>query len=329
MASRQPVSNSLAQTTRRSFLLSTLVGVAAAAKGAMTSQERVDRCLAGKDLDRPPISLWHHFGLERERPRSHADATLSFHRDFGTDLVKVMSDFPYPKPSGDWWELREEPNPFPQQIEALGMIQAGLHRQAYFVETVFNPWTVAEKLSSKEEVQRLKQEQPQRLLDALEVIAKSESNHARKAIQTGARGIFLAIANAEPPTLSREDYLKLSAPFDKIILEAVKNEPLNTLHIHGAKVYLDLFQSGWPSTVLNYSVATTGIPLATTRSSYTGVLAGGIDEVNYRSLTQEQIRQQAEKARAEAGRRFFLTPGCSVPNDSTAEELRHLRAVYS
>ena len=37
-----------------------------------------------------------------------------------------------------------------------------------FVETVFNPWNQAEKISSKQEVQRLKREEPQKLLDALE-----------------------------------------------------------------------------------------------------------------------------------------------------------------
>ncbi len=40
-------------------------------------------------------------------------------------------------------------------------------------------------------------EQPQALLDALGVIAKSEANHAARALATGASGIFLAIANAQ------------------------------------------------------------------------------------------------------------------------------------
>ena len=142
----------------------------------------VYRALAGKAVDRSPFSLWHHFGLEKQGPRAHAEATLKFHRDYGTDLIKVMSDFPYPKPSKPW-DLKEEKSPFAPQLEALRIINQGLGNKAHFVETIFNPWNVAEKLSSKEEVQRLKRDQPQKLLDALNVIARSEANHAGLAVR--------------------------------------------------------------------------------------------------------------------------------------------------
>src|ERR1035438_3168463 len=61
-------------------------------------------------------------------------------------------DFPYPKPPGKWYELKVEANPFPQQIRSLNLIREGLGGSAYMMETVFNPWNVAQKLSSKEEV---------------------------------------------------------------------------------------------------------------------------------------------------------------------------------
>jgi hypothetical protein len=38
--------------------------------------------------------------------------------------------------------------------------------------------------------------------------------------------------------------------------------------------------------------------------------------MNYRKLTESQIRQQGEAAGREAGKKFILTPGCSVPNDN-------------
>lgn len=294
-------------------------------KGLLTSAERVRRALGGQDVDRRPISLWNHFGLEKEGPKRHAEQTVAFHRAYGTDLVKVMSDFPYPKPTGSLWDLKEEKSPFAPQLEALRIIHKELGRSTPFVETIFNPWNVAEKLTSKDEVRRLKSENPDKLLNALETIAKSEANHARLAIEAGASGIFLAIANAEPSVLSREDYLKFSAPFDRIVLNAVQDAPLNVLHIHGAGVYLDLFYSGWPASVLNYSVKTTGVSLSDVRKRYKGVLAGGIDEVGYRKLSVADLRDQATKASREAGGKFLLTPGCSVPNDASAEELGRLR----
>jgi uroporphyrinogen decarboxylase len=318
--------------TRRHFLAASAAALAAPAAlvhgaAAMSARERVDRALAGRDVDRLPISLWHHFGLEKDGPAKHAQATLAFHRAYRTDLVKVMSDFPFPKPAGAWHEVRPTDDPFPQQIQALTAIRDGLQRSAPFVETIFNPWNVAEKLSSPAEVQRLRAEQPQRLLEALEAIATSEAAHARRAMNAGASGIFLAIANAQPHILSRDDYATFSAPFDRIVLEAVKDAPLNVLHLHGDAVYLDAFYAGWPAAVINYSTHGTKVGIDAVRARYAGVIAGGIDETAYRTLAAAALKAQADAARAQAGARFILTPGCSVPNESLPAELHKLHTL--
>ncbi len=312
--------------SRRHFLAVPAAALTAASK--MTPKERVDRALRGQDVDRVPFSLWHHFGLERYGPYRHAEATLDFHRNYRTDLVKVMSDFPYPKPSGSWVELKVEASPFAQQLHALQIINDGLVRKAHFVETIFNPWNVAEKLSSKEEVMRLKNEQPQKLLDALEVIAKSEANHARLALKTGASGIFLAIANAQQGILTAEEYAKFSEPFDRIVLKAADAAPLNVLHLHGDKVYLERFLSGWGTAGINYSAHETGMALSAARMKFDGVLLGGMDHRNYRTRTVQQLREDADEAARQAGKKLVFTPGCSVPNESTAEELSRLKTLF-
>jgi uroporphyrinogen decarboxylase len=310
--------------TRRDFIW---CAVAAGAAPALTSKERVDRALRGEDADRPPFTFWHHFGLEKFPGTRHARATLEFHRKFRTDLVKVMSDYPYPRPAGKWYELKPEVSPFPEQIRALELIRDGLAGRAYFIETIFNPWNVAEKLSSPEDVRRLKEEKPQALLDALEVIARSEAAHARRAVAVGASGIFLAIANAQDGILSPAEYARFSEPFDQQILEAVREAPLNTLHLHGDKVYLERFYRGWSAGVLNYSKHGSGVEIITVRRSYSGVLMCGLDERNYRKLSRAELRQQWHAAQQAAGKRFILAPGCSVPNESTDEELQRLVEV--
>ena len=287
----------------------------------MSSRERVDRAIEGREADRSPFSFWHHFGLQNEPPERFARATVDFHAKFRTDLVKVMSDFPYPKPEGLWYEVQELTNPFPAQIHALTTIGESLGRQAYFIETIFNPWKVAENLSSPQEVLRLKDEHPQRLLDALDVIAESEANHARRAVAAGASGIFLAIANAQDGMLSQEDYAKFSEPFDRRVLEATAHAPLNTLHLHGDRVYLERFYQGWKASAINYSLQGTQVSISSVRQRYGGVLLGGLDEVRFRSLSVEILRSQYRSARQEAGNRLILAPGCSVPNDSTDIEL--------
>jgi uroporphyrinogen-III decarboxylase len=315
---------------RRSFLLAAASALAPTSKSAdsVTSKQRVDRALKGeKPLDRPPFSFWHHFGLQNEPPENHARATLAFHREFHTDLVKVMSDFAYPKPKGKWYELTVQDNPFPAELRALELIRDGLGGEVYFLETIFNPWNVAEKLSSPEAVQRLKREDPKALADALEVIAESEANHATKAIAIGAAGIFLAIANAQPEFLSQDEYGKWSEPYDRLILNAVKQAPLNILHLHGDHVYLNHFTKPWPAGAINYSVHGTGVPFGEFRKSYKGTLMGGLDEKNFRSLDEKELKAEWLRAQEQAGARFILAPGCSVPNESTDAELNRLVTV--
>ncbi len=310
--------------SRRRFLMS---AAAAAAPAKFTPRQRVDRALAGAEVDRPPFSFWYHFGLEKYPGERHARATLDFHRKFRTDLVKVMSDFPYPRPRGAWWEPVVHTNPFPEQIRALRIIRQGLAGRAYFVETIFNSWNQAEKISSPEEVRRLMREKPQALLDALEAINRSQIHHARLALRSGAAGIFLAIANADAKALSREDYQKFSEPFDRALLEAVRQAPLNILHLHGENVYLDLFYKGWLARVIHYSTHATGVPISEVRRSYSGPLMGGLDERNFRRLSEEELRRQWHEAQEAAGPKFILAPGCSVPNDTSDDELLRLVRV--
>jgi len=307
---------------RRSFLFGAVVSIARGS--ALNRKVRVDRALEGRDVDRPPFSFWHHFGLKTAE--DHARATLDFHRQYRTDFVKVMSDFAYPHPAGKWYELKVESNPFPAQIRALELIRNGLDGQTYFIETLFNPFNVAEKLSSPEEVRRLKNEKPQALLDALDVITQSEIRHAKRALATGAAGILLAVANANDAAMSRDDYVRFSAPFDRRILEAVRTARLNILHLHTDRDQLSVFRD-FPAAAINYSLHVTGIPISDVRRDFSMAIMGGIDEVNYRKLEKSEIEAQYKSAAAAAGPKFLLSPGCSVPNDSAPAELQKLPAA--
>ncbi len=318
---------SIRNISRRRFLFASAAATAAPLlyAGSLTHKQRVDRARQGQDVDRMPFTFWHHFGLET--PEAHAAATLKFHRDYRTDIVKVMSDFPYPKSaSAKWYELKIQANPFPQQLKALDLIRDGLAGDADYLETIFNPFNVAQKLSSKEEVNRLKSENPQALLDALDVITKSQINHVKLALSKGAAGMLVSVANANKAEMTPADYQKFSAPFDRRIMAAASGAKLTVLHLHVEPDYLAFFR-GWPAPVINYSIHVSGIPIADVRRQYSQVLMGGLDEVNFRKLSADDLKTQWEAASKAAGDKFILTPGCSVPNDSTADELSRLPSL--
>src|SRR5262245_22894164 len=277
--------------SRRTFLqlataLATARARSATAKSQMHKIERVKAALQGERVDRVPFTCWHHFGLEKQPGEKHAEATIAFYRQFDVDLLKVMSDFPYPAPGGlekisqpeDWQRLEPLKNPFPEQIKALRLIHKELKGQALFVETIFHSWNVAEKLSSKKDLTQLKENDPKLFKKVLRAISESQANHARLALDAGAAGIFLAVSAADQLVTDSQDYVKMGRESDLIILEAVKDKSLlNILHVHGKKPHWDTLVT-YPVQAMNYSVHGTGVALTDARRKFTGTLMGGLNE---------------------------------------------------
>ena len=331
--------------SRRSFLQ--LAGTLAAASSAgstllasgksqMNKVERVKAALRGERVDRVPFTCWHHFGLEKQPGEKHAEATIEFYRKFDVDLLKVMSDFPYPAPEGlekisqpeDWQRVEPLKNPFPEQIKALRLIHKELKGQALFVETIFHSWNVAEKISSKKDVTQLKENDPKLFKKVLRAISESQANHARLALDAGAAGIFLAVSAADQFVTDSQDYVKMGRESDLIILDAVKDKgTLNILHVHGKKPHWDTLVT-YPVQVMNYSIHGTGVGLTEARRKFTGTVMGGLNEEKIASQNTAELAGDLQAAAvAMQKRRFILSPGCSVPNDVAPDVLLRLKEL--
>ena len=333
--------------TRRTFLRSSGLLSSAlvasrrtvrAAKPKTSKVQIVKAVLHGEKVDRVPFTFWHHFRLEKFPGEKHAEATLDFYRKFDMDLLKVMSDFPYPLPQGlekiedegDWSKLEVLKNPFPEQVKALRIIQKELKGEVLFVETIFQSWTVARKLSSRQAVAKLKDENPNLLRQVLRTISQSQANHVRHALDAGAAGIFLAVEAADADVMPVEDYQRLVRESDLIVLDAAKpGGHLNILHMHGNKIYFDELIVH-PVQVINYSVYGTGIDLGTARTKFSGIIMGGLDETQIAKLSREALKGEIESAqKAMQKRRFILSPGCSVPDDITDAALHQVKEIVN
>lgn len=305
------------------------------AKAQMSKVERLKAALRGERVDRVPFTCWHHFGLEKKPGENHAEATIAFYRKCDPDLLKVMSDFPYPPPEGleklsqpeDWQRIEPLKNPFPEQIKALRLIAKELKGQALFVETIFHSWNVAEKLSSKKDLVQLKENDPKLFKKVLRAISESQANHVRLALDTGAAGVFLAVSAADEFVTDAQDYLKMGRESDLMILDAVRDKELNILHVHGKKPHWDTLVT-YPVQVINYSVHGTGLGLTGARTKFTGTLMGGLNEEKIATQSMDELARDMQAAvAAMQKRRFILSPGCSVPNDISPDVLLGLREL--
>jgi len=314
-----------------------------AAPARLGRKERVDRALLGQQVDRPPFSLWLHFN--KPTPEEEARSLVEFHQSYDTDIVKAMNDFDYPRSTtGNWYEIAPIDSPYPKQLETLELVRDGLNDDVYFIDTLFGPYFTAQLLLGAEPeyanrklsenqvlvetsagLRAFQKRNPQAWHDMMGAITESTISHIKKAKQIGTAGALVSIMNATEKFNSIEDYERFSRPYDKRIMDALADSRLTMLHLHFLdESFIPQFRD-FKTPVINYSVKTSGIPMTTMRANFTQTLAGGVDEIDYNSLTVAEIRRQWTTARAQAGPKYIITPGCALPKTSTPQSLARLR----
>lgn len=290
----------------------------------MNKKQLVERVLAGEAVERPPVSLWYHFGIQHESGERFAQTTLAFFRYYDLDFLKVMNDYYYPRPKG-LEELRTkadleriepleiERTPWKEQFKALEIISKELRGEALFLDTVFDPWQTLKRNMAGENMELLMKEEPEALLKALEIITQNLIAYCRRSLEMGSSGIFLSIPGASE-IISRENFLKFVKPFSSRLLAAV--EPLgkmNTAHIHGEDLFwedvLDL-----PVQVLSWwDRGPQGPSLALVKERFKGCVMGGIDQTKVTKSSLALLRRHVLEGVRMGGReRFFLANGCSI-----------------
>lgn len=321
---------------------------------AMTRWERVRAALAGREVDRPPVSFWGHDYAREWTAQGLAEATLERYRAFGWDFVKVNPRATY---YAEAWGNRYKPSgvttrgpdnidyvlkngsdldavrpldgsagPFGEQLEALRLIRQGLGDEAPFIQTVFSPLTVIGRLANGDLafVRRQMRENAESLHRALSAVAQTLAAYAAACVEAGAAGIFFATVDwATHDTASDDQYAAFGRPYDLQVLGAAANAPFNVLHVCRRNSMVESLLD-YPAHAVNWAAELTGNPrfgdaLAATEKAVMGGVAVGTVAAG----TPEAVAAEARQALAETGgRRFFLTAGCSVPPDTPEVNLR-------
>jgi uroporphyrinogen decarboxylase len=290
----------------------------------MNKIERVATVLRGDAPDRPPVSLWYHFGLQHEGGAAIARASLEFFNHYDFDFLKVMNDYFYPAPDGvntvsgpdDLRRFRPF-NPtdtiWREQFQALEMIHAVLGNRAYFMDTVFDPWQSLRRGLAGEQMERLMTEFPEDLDKALDVITANLIAYCRESLHRGAAGIFLSIA-AGDDILSQQAFRTFVKPYAAKLLAAIAGEGvMNTAHIHGERLFfndvLDL-----PVPIFSWwDRGPQGPTLVKVRERTDACLMGGIDQTLVARRSRAFLRNHVQEGLIAGGRqRFFLANGCTI-----------------
>jgi len=303
----------------------------------MTKIERVRAALAGTEVDRPPFSVWYHFGLQHAPAERTAQIHVEFFEAYNLDWLKVMNDYSYPMPRSietlsDARDLKRiiafdvRQGPLGEQLETIRLIGQSLRGKALVVDTVFNAWNTLKRNVLKEAMGPLMEEHPAELEAALAVVNDNLIRYAIASLHGGASGIFFSVP-ATPESLTSEQYERFMRPFDLAFLEAIRPfGEFHVLHAHGKELYLDRLQE-YPVHAISWADREAGPPLTLMRRITPRALMGGIDHGSFPYTSAEKIREQIRTAIAETGpRKLFIAPGCAIPSYSFPELIRAARA---
>ncbi len=308
----------------------------------MTKRERLQACIKGDELDRPPISFWRHFPAEDHDPEQLAGAILNFQRRYDLDFVKTMPNGLYaafdwgvkvrhsknsPKTESigryavhepDDWERLEHLDPtqgvLGQQLRCLEILSDKLKGEVPLVQTVFSPLTIASKLAGCDRLKEHLESAPDKLHAGLEVITETGLNFARKCVERGIDGLFFATQWASYALLSEKEYREFGKAYDLKILNPVcENTGFNILHLHGEEVMFDLLVD-YPVSAINWHDRSTRPTLGEAEGKYGGCVIGGLDhEETLLNGTKAQIIQQVQDAvKQTGGKRLIVGPGCAI-----------------
>lgn len=301
----------------------------------MSKVQRVRAAVKNEAVDRTPVSFWYHFRLEARPVEEFANAELDFYRKYDIDWLKIMHDYPFGSPdllgsvksASDWRKLRPvggREGGFAKQAEALKRIGEGLRGEAWYIDTIFDPWSTAQKLCGRHGLEHMKQDR-EAFRDGLRVIAESFADYVPAALEAGAAGFYLAVDGASADVMRQEDYLDLVRPADLTILEAAKSAPFNVLHIHGTRIYFEALKD-YPVAGISWSYGVTAPSIAEARQQYAGCLISGLDETSVLQKNREDVQAEIKQAIKDAGGRGFIAAsGCAVPTETPEDLLRAAR----
>ena len=290
----------------------------------MNKTERVDRVLKGQEVDRPPLSLWYHFGVQHGSGEQFARLSLEYFLHYDFDFLKVMNDYFYPLPE-DLDEVRSaadlarldhfdvEKSDWAEQFRALELIAEELNGNAYFIDTVFDPWQTIRRHMAGANMAKLMADEGEALLAALDIVADNLIAYCKKSLALGSDGIFLSVP-AAAEIVTREEFLKfVKSPAMKIFKAIEGRGKMNTAHIHGEDLFFDDCLD-FPVQVFSWwDRGPTGPSMSSVKEKISGCVMGGIDQTLVARSSPGFLKNHVrEGIRLGGDRRFFLANGCSI-----------------
>jgi uroporphyrinogen decarboxylase len=315
----------------------------------MTKTERVRAALAGKSVDRPPVSVWMHFPAVDQDSLTLAETQVAFQKQYDYDFIKLMPfglysaqdwgcqvrffcDAEHPpivfkhgvqKPE-DWQKLKPLSPTFGNWGQQLQLAEYSVKlagSDVPVIQTIFSPLTTAYKLAGERLLKDMR-DHPDWVHEGLKMISETTRNSIIENAKTGIAGIFFATQCATTDLMNTTEYAEFGRAYDIPLLETANDCGLwfNMLHIHGDNIMFEDLMD-YPVSALNWHDRQVYPSLKEARSMSDLCLIGGLHEKGVISNgNPEEVVREICGALADAGtEKIMIGPGCVTdPNPPKA-----------
>lgn len=329
----------------------------------MSKKERVLATISGQTPDRAPACFFNHQCSTERSPEPLVGRMMNEYWLYDWDFVKLMArptyygeawgceytwsparpnDFPALKESilktpGDMAKLPAlsgDYGPFGEHLKAVEYVNQALQGEAFFVMSLFNPLSIANRMigavfnhpDEAEPMKRFIAQDADAVHQGLKTIAGTIADYTRRCVRAGANGVFMTSTVWTYDHFSEEAYLEFGKPYDLMIYEAAREEGavLNVQHVCRDNIMLKVF-ADYPVEVISYESTHPRNPSLTEAAGIVKqTLWGGVDQ---RSVLPEgspsDVADQVKQALDETGgRNIIIGPGCTANRHIPEENLR-------
>jgi len=281
-----------------------------------------------------PAAFFLHFDPSFHRGQAAVDKHLEFFRATGMDFVKIQFEHPMPrldiKRPEDWGKVPLYGLDFydaPLKV-VEGLVKA-VKKEALVLLTLYSPFMLASQIAGPETVVRHAQENPEAFKRGIGAITEGLLAFVKECIRRGLDGFYSSTQGGEKGRFDHpRAFTECIRPYDLAVMTEINSRsPFNILHVCDYHLpYADLAPfRDYPGHVVNTSLHLTGGSLSAREVArlFNRPFMGGLERKGVlASGSPEEIREAVRAAVKDAPERFILGADCTVPPDTSWENLR-------
>ena len=282
-----------------------------------------------------PAAFFLHFPPAFHVGQAAVDKHVEYFRYTGMDLVKIQYERTFPKlpdiqKPEDWVKMpRLGVEYFEGQLMAVEGLVRALKSEAVVIVTLYSPFMCAGQVTGTDRLVEHLQRDPEAVKKGMEAVTESLLTFVRACIKLGVDGFYASTQGGEAGRFDDPGIFDLAIkPYDLTIMNEINAAcPFNILHVCDYALAYDDFSRflGYPGHVVNCPLHLGGETLSMQAAAelFQRPYMGGLERLGILATgTPEQVRQATEAVLRAAPRQFLLGADCTVPSDTSWDNLR-------